>query len=809
MSEVSPKRDPLVKRLGYLCTRLLIAVAVLAVFAPARSQAPAGETPADEEILPEGLQGPFVTDPKVVELLDHLDSGGNCAASGALVFPCLIQALAEKNARQAPTGALSNPFNLSVASQITETIRADLAQLKKDITGDGKRTALNAAFLTHPASRVELVGIVNRIDRHFIKDPVAGAEDHNRCGEISVIYRFYYSLRSGDVRSRLPVTMNVVFPAVPRAKPKGASNCREIAARWMAEMARSPTRSASQVVADLTDPATGVLSTLHGQDIERIELNMQAYRIVGSNDRTDFGSTAEYVIRVFRWKPKPKPARFEASYLTNQIDRARLLGDETGDFNSCDHGVTRKISKAEFVAYLMDPVVLSDIDTGTLNIREEFLACRATTVSPGGAHRSRNQPFWNAPEPSQQIIFDPEIAAAMKRAAGPARRFSFMKSPDDVRTRLNELSCSGCHQARAIAGFHFPGADRKKTPNSNAVLLPGSPHFFGDQARRRLILKRLAQGEKLVRYDLAASYASRPLNKFKPELEEKTELIGGWGGACLMPQPITQSQRQWTCKPNLECTLLFRSISAPGVGTCTPKGRPQIGDAMQRGEVVTQTYGVDRYRRTYPLPQTPRNALRDRRLTLIPDAHLPVGAPAENSYFAAHQEYYPGNNSDTTPPPLLYVNKRNAKTGGFPAGMLRLSECKGLPSEATCGLLAASGFSNCLDEVRKGDKKLDECFVERTSYAGVRACDAGSPCRDDYICLRPLGYTAATGRDAFLDRRRKVAQIQKPDDFGQQEPDADWLGRNGGQGDKRGLCIPPYFVFQFRSDGHPSPMAGP
>jgi hypothetical protein len=33
------------------------------------------------------------------------------------------------------------------------------------------------------------------------------------------------------------------------------------------------------------------------------------------------------------------------------------------------------------------------------------------------------------------------------------------------------------------------------------------------------------------------------------------------------------------------------------------------------------------------------------------------------------------------------------------------------------------------------------------------------------------------------------------------------LSRKGGAGDQRGICIPPYFVFQFRSDGHPAPMS--
>ena len=63
----------------------------------------------------------------------------------------------------------------------------------------------------------------------------------------------------------------------------------------MAELARPADRSAEQVVADLTDPASGVLAPLTGTDIERLELNMQAYRIKAGSDKTDFGSTAEYV----------------------------------------------------------------------------------------------------------------------------------------------------------------------------------------------------------------------------------------------------------------------------------------------------------------------------------------------------------------------------------------------------------------------------------------------------------------------------------------------------------------------------------
>jgi hypothetical protein len=777
---------------------------ILAGLLSAAGATSAQDVNAPEPSLPVELRGPFIARSDVITELDRLDPGGDCSNSGKLVFACLIQALAQKSDHQSPIGALSNPFNLRVASEITKTITADLSELAKDEV-DGDRIRLNPDFFTHARSRIELVGIVNRMDRQFIRDPVPGSENHNRCGEISVIYRFSYSLHDGDVQSRLPVTMNVVLPAVPRDKPIGASDCREIAALWRAELNRPADRSVTQILTDLTDPTMGVLTVLSGKDIERIELNMQAYRIKASSDKTDFGSTAEYVIRVFRWDPTL--ARFRVSFLTNQIDRARLLGNSKGDANSCEPGKSRPLSRAAFLSYLTQPVVLSDVDNGTLNIDEQFLACRATTVSPGGSHRSKNQAFWNAPTDALQIISDAQINAAMKKALSPTRQFSFMKSADDVRTRLNELTCSGCHQARAIAGFHFPGADRRDTSPTNAVLLAGSPHFYGDQPRRLVILNRLANGEMLKRYDLALSYASRPLNKFANELKA-TELLGGWGGTCLISskEKTASTQRQWGCKADLICSAQFKSRNAPNTGTCVPKSGKEIGDAMQLGTVTTISYGVDRYIRSDPKPQTPPPwDQRLTRRTLIPDEHLPPNSPDGNSYYAAHQEYYEGDDNDDTPPPLLYVNKRNAKTGGFPAGMLRLSECKGLPPEATCGLLAASGFNDCLMEVARNERKLVECFVLRTAYSGVRACEAAKPCRDDYICLRAIGYSVKNGPKLYQQRKSAVAAVQKSDDFGQKEPDIAWLARNGGAGDQRGLCIPPYFVFQFRSDGHPSP----
>jgi hypothetical protein len=759
-------------------------------------QAAPGAPPADVS------KGPYIADPAVIALLDRQDPDGDCAKSGPLVFGCLIQALATAKAQEAPIGARANPFNLRVAQDIRETIAQDLAGYQA--TGEIEPAQqIHPQFLTHPGSRVELVGIVNRIDRQFIHDLVPGDEKRHRCGEISVIYRFSYSLRDGQVSSRLPVTLNVVLPAIPRDRRSGVTTCQGVAARWLAELRRPAGRTAEQVAADLVDPATGVVALIDGRDIERIELNIQAYRISAGADGTDLGSTAEYVIRVFRWNPDRK--KFTPSYLTNQIDRARLLGNPRGDANSCRPGTNRPMSLDRFRAFILSPVVLSDVDNGTLNIPRQFLACRATSASPGGAARSKNALYWNAPEPQDQILTDAQIRTAVARATNATRQFSYMRSADDVRLRLDELSCSGCHQARAIAGFHFPGADRAETPVSNAVYLPGSPHFYGDQVRRLVILEQLAAGDRLNRYQLAMSYSSRPLNKFRPQMSG-TQLIGGWGGACLLPEQRATSHRQWDCLSGLTCTPLFDSPNAPGMGTCLPAGRREIGDALQVGRVTSTRYGYETYLRTTPAPAGDWSD-RAHRDTLIPAASLPANAPAGNSYYGAHQEFYQGDPTGGTGTPAERARiKRDALTGGFPGGMLRLSECLGLPPEATCGLVASSGFNDCLAEVTGGTKSLGQCFEQRTSYAGLRACDVANPCRDDYICLRPAGYTLANGHQNYERRLAAVAGIYDANDFGQKEPDQAWLSRNGGAGDQRGLCIPPYFVFQFRSDGHPAPM---
>jgi hypothetical protein len=742
------------------------------------------------------IPGPYVGRSDVVAVLDRLVDG-DCTKSGSLAFACLLQARSAASDLQSPTKELANPFNLNVASRIRSTVESDLAQVGAQQSADSR---LNKDFLVHKNSRVELVGIVNRMDRLFFTETENLPADKVNCGEVSAVYRFSYSDEK-SLYSRLPVTLNIVFSARPSASTGAALRCSDIAQRWLDELELPNDRPVNDVVQSLTDPKKGIVSLLSGKDIKRIELNFQAYRVPALADKTGMGSTAEYVIRVFRWGVNTRV--FMVSHLLNQIDRARLTGKPTGDQNSCNKGVSKPLLKKELETYLLSSRALKEIDSGTLNIPLKYLACRAVSVSPGGPMRSGNQPFWNTNVETQQILSDVEIQKALNTAVSSNSTFAFVKSPDDVRTRLNEMSCSGCHQTRAIAGFHFPGEDRngKGSSFTNSVFLPGSAHFFGDQYRRLDLLKKIASGAKIVNTDLAASYSSRPHEKYSDATN--SQLIGGWGGVCLRSEKNPGSLRQWGCRSPLKCVLLTESSNAPGIGTCVPEsGNREIGDALQIGKISSKPFGVDFYKR-----EEPKNSD-----ALIPESALPKNPPNDNSYYGSHQEGYVGKSltkevclSDADPI-KCFRDKRDAQTGGFPNGMLRLSECKGLPNEATCALLAASGFNSCIAKIASGGKTLDQCFVESTAYAGVRACTAISPCRDDYICLKPMGYNLANGVELFQKRREITKSIFSDLDFGQKRPDDEWLKRNNGKGDQRGVCIPPYFVFQFRSDKHPPPQ---
>jgi hypothetical protein len=247
---------------------------------------------------------------------------------------------------------------------------------------------------------------------------------------------------------------------------------------------------------------------------------------------------------------------FAEAPMENQIDRARILADDS--------------LKREFRAWLLDPVNLAEFDRGTVLIPEKFLANGAVAPTPAGFDPSDLQPEFGLVQGEGAAFSEAEIVAALRKAAASGVKLQNIRSLGGFERRLNDVTCSGCHQTRGIGGFHFPGVDWMAAKPSNTTVVPASPHFFGDQVRRRDILTALRDGKPP---DYSRGFASRP------QLRGSTELAGsgyfdGWGAHCYVQGKSAANNdgsfRDWTCAEGLACQAAGKTSR---MGMCFVKSR--------------------------------------------------------------------------------------------------------------------------------------------------------------------------------------------------------------------------------------------
>jgi hypothetical protein len=397
-------------------------------------------------------------------------------------------------------------------------------------------------------TRFVLAGIVNRMDRAYV--------DEASCGEIRLVYRLTRTKPApyDTVSSpRLPVTLNLVLKAKGglgidlRGRP---ITCPEIAKRWLAagELSLTGVDLMRKLVAE-----DGPLDLFDYQNIDRIETNIQIAYAPKSAVR-DFRT--DYLLKVFRYDAKAR--EFPEAPMENQIDRDRLLADD---------GLRR-----EFKAWLLDPEHLAEFDSGTVLIPEKFLANGALAATPVGFDNSPLQPEFGLMqgEGANPVFADGDVVAALKKAAADGTKLQNIRSAAGFERRLNDVTCSGCHQTRGIGGFHFPGVDWMAEKPSNSTVVPASPHFFGDQARRRDILTAMRDGK---RADYSRGFASRPQLRGNTELAG-TEYNDGWGAHCYAPgKPAANNDasfRAWTCAEGLACQVAGKTSH---MGMCFVKSR--------------------------------------------------------------------------------------------------------------------------------------------------------------------------------------------------------------------------------------------
>jgi hypothetical protein len=173
-------------------------------------------------------------------------------------------------------------------------------------------------------------------------------------------------------------------------------------------------------------------------------------------------------------------------------------------------------------------------------------------------------------EGSDPAFSEGDVIAALKQVAAHGIGLQNIRSPAGFARRLNDITCSGCHQTRGIGGFHFPGVDWMTAHPNNSTVVPGSPHFFGDQIRRRDILAALRDGRQP---DYSRGFSSRPQTRGSTELAG-TEYEDGWGAHCYQshgnPADNDRSFRSWTCAEGLACQV---SGNSQRMGMCFVKSR--------------------------------------------------------------------------------------------------------------------------------------------------------------------------------------------------------------------------------------------
>lgn len=621
---------------------------------------------------------------------------------------------------------------------------------------DPDHRKFDQGYLVSAGARFELVGVVNRMDRMF-RAPAT-------CGEIRLIYRLAYRIKTRTLRaklreggnpgesshwsfetagdeftqSRLPMTINLVLGAAPPSKDgkPDTARCRDIARRWLD--AGKPNRS-GPALARAMIARGGVLELTEPAHIDRMETNFQVIR-VPATIMPAFGGNAEYLMHVFKWNA---PARtFTLAKLENQIDRTALLRDPS--------------RMAAFKAWLFTPQRLHELAEGTINIPEEYLAYRAITSAPGGTARATNRPFLGIVSDAEADKLYADLSAAAAKL-DPDKRLRNIASGQAIQQRLTDITCTGCHQSRAIGGFHFLGADWRssiKALPQNAIFVPGSAHFYADLPRRRAVVETIAAGRMP---DYGRGFSMRPRNTGRAGKvvfpARYDALRRGWGANCYVDPKGDPSFRDWRCAPGLVCRPLHESASEKGFGICLTAARNRqqlkVGDPFIfgsfKGERVVEpgSPGVFRYRDNYCATEDLLNGRKAPAGECLPIPGLRRGSDELRDLPGAYQ------------------------SGGFFGGLFKTAGCAGPASGTACTSEAGQLFSRCVAILDDGATSFVPCLSlpQTTRKSTVRSCNIDRPCRDDYVCLA----TADTLRTGT------------------------------------GACLPPYFLFQFRIDGHPTP----
>lgn len=542
-------------------------------------------------------------------------------------------------------------FVAQVAADVAE-LRAQMAATGRrlyEVTDDNVGRVFDSRWLSSLAARFQLAAVVFRPDR---RDAVT--TDPAGCGEVRFLYRLGYRFtarRSAKrYQSRLPFSLNVVHDV----RATDAGGC---AAAWAALTDATATAAILKVALSVPDRLR----------LKQLELNAQVVRFP-SGQETTFGGQAAYLMRVFGIVAADGDVRLEPKPLENTPDVERLRIDPA--------------LKADLLTWLLaNP---TGIDRGDGQVPERFLATRAFSYSTYGSHRLANRPFSQLFDPTDFATFQFSQAGMTRSAAA-------------VLERLDGMSCTGCHQTNATAGFHVIGHDAADTPALNRVALPVSPHYAAESPRRAAVLAAILAGRppNPVRPIVAAPMASW-LDEGLPRPEAAPV-----GMPCLTSDSALTLGAPWTCARGLTCQALATVTGARAdLGQCVVASPRDLfsGHACLTGAIETGAKPwLDRFRVTGRFA-APAPTMSDTAYTCRPPS---IGVPAGIAYRRC------------TP-------AERALTG--------LAKDRPLPAEI-CALVGGKAFDTCV-----ASDNFADCLADSIVRGNRPGCGPDRFCREDYMC---------------------------------------------------------------------------
>jgi hypothetical protein len=494
-----------------------------------------------------------------------------------------------------------------------------------------------------------------------------------------------------------------------------------------------------------TSAATLRNGALRDLTFKQIELNFQSLRFT-SGYMHDFGGQAMYMQRILRAQAgRLVPVALENTPDVFAVARAPEL-------------LTR------FVAYLKEGDRLAKLDNGTLVVDFDpaFLAKFAISWSTLGRARAANRPYTRLFEGKRALLESIDIAG-----------LKYIKTHDALVERLNNLTCMGCHQMSGTAGFHVLGlADDKFSHHFNRQQLPLSPHAYAEAVRRTAYVEAVAAGRQPNRLRPHSAFPaavwrgpSTPPSFKKATIGEMCTTSAIFAGAPA-------------CVSGAVCQRTVTSRAQPVLfGECVVSGvRASAGDVCWKGEVI-DVAGVPQSRG--PLPAHNLFAFQDKWMfggsaysrgemsglrCVLPQSGAPLGR-ASRDCTAGEENFLDVN------PALRVPRELCANQGG-------------------------NGFDLCAATGNAG-----ACLESRVVRAMLDTCSPSRTCREDYICQKFPNYDRISARDYGNTRNGQRVNRSSPDKI------------NGSairalQAAEVGFCVPTYFLFNMRLDGHPSPVTG-